>query len=97
MAESMIKVEDKLYFNRFVVDAGKPHISVRPHKIPSAQLRSLEYICPAGCYSANDQGQIEIAPDGCLECGTCRIVTSATGEVEWNYPRGGFGILYKFG
>ena len=62
MAESMIKVEDKLYFNRFVVDAGKPHISVRPHKIPSAQLRSLEYMCPAGCYSANDQGQIEIAP-----------------------------------
>ncbi len=90
-------VEEKLYFNRFVVDAGRPHITVKPHEQPSPQLRSLTRLCPAGCYSQNETGQVEIATDGCLECGTCRIVTSQTGEVEWNYPRGGFGILYKFG
>ncbi|PEQ14466.1 ferredoxin family protein [Novosphingobium sp. PC22D] len=90
-------VEEKLYFNRFVVDAGRPHITVRPHERPSAELRSLTHMCPAGCYSQNEAGQVEIATDGCLECGTCRIVTARTGEVEWNYPRGGFGILYKFG
>ncbi len=97
MVKSAVKVEDKLYFDRFVVDAGRPHIKVRPHTTPSPQLRALTHLCPAGCYSENDDGRIEIVPDGCLECGTCRIVTSATGEVEWNYPRGGFGILYKFG
>lgn len=97
MTHKAAKVEDKLYFDRFVVDAGRPHIKVRPHTIPSPELRSLTRLCPASCYSANDEGQIEIASDGCLECGTCRIVTSATGEIEWNYPRGGFGILYKFG
>ena len=42
-------------------------------------------------------GQVEVASDGCVECGTCRIVTSGSGELEWNYPRGGFGVLYKFG
>jgi len=97
MAGDTVKVEDKLFYNRFLVDAGKPHISVRAHLTPSSQLRSLTHLCPAGCYSESDEGKIEIVPDGCLECGTCRIVTSTTGEVEWNYPRGGFGILYKFG
>jgi hypothetical protein len=42
-------------------------------------------------------GGVEISADGCVECGTCRIVTAGTGEIEWNYPRGGFGVLYKFG
>ena len=29
---------------------------------------------------------------GCLECGTCRLVCDSD-NVDWNYPRGGFGIL----
>lgn len=97
MANGAAAVENKLYFNRYVVDAGKPHITVKPHETPSAQLRALTHLCPAGCYSENESGQVEVMTDGCLECGTCRIVTASTGEVDWHYPRGGFGILYKFG
>ena len=92
-----IKVEEKLYQNRYLVDAGRPHITVHPHEKPSKALLSLTHTCPAGCYSLNGTGQVEITVDGCVECGTCRVVTAGTGEVEWNYPRGGFGILYKFG
>ena len=80
-----------------VVDAGRPHIRVKPHVVPSPQLRAMVHLCPAGCYSASADGQVEITPDGCLECGTCRIMTRATNELEWDYPRGGFGVLYKFG
>ncbi len=92
-----VKVEEKLYYNRYLVDAGRPHIKVKPHETPSKALLSLTHTCPAGCYSRNEKGQVEITADGCMECGTCRIVTAATGEIEWNYPRGGFGVLYKFG
>ena len=35
--------------------------------------------------------------DGCLECGTCRIICNDFSNVEWEYPRGGYGILFKFG
>jgi ferredoxin-like protein FixX len=35
--------------------------------------------------------------DGCVECGTCRIIAEATGDIEWNYPRGGYGVSFKFG
>lgn len=92
-----IKVEEKLFQNRYMVDAGRPHIKVRPHEVPSKELLSLTHTCPAGCYAVNDRGQVEISADGCVECGTCRVLTAATGEVEWNYPRGGYGILFKFG
>lgn len=91
------RVEDKLFQNRYLVDAGRSHIKVLAHTVPSKALLSLTHTCPAGCYSLNDKGHVEISADGCLECGTCRIVTAKTGELEWNYPRGGFGVLYKFG
>ncbi|MDR3437094.1 ferredoxin family protein [Telmatospirillum sp.] len=92
-----VKVEEKLFHNRYLVDAGRPHIKVHPHDKPSAALLSLTHVCPAGCYSLGDGGKVEIVADGCMECGTCRVLCGPTGEIEWNYPRGGFGVLYKFG
>ena len=32
----------------------------------------------------------------CIECGTCRILCPYY-NVSWKYPRGGFGVAYKFG
>lgn len=94
---TVVKVEEKLYVNRYLVDAGRPHIKVRPHDKPSAALVALTHVCPAGCYSTNDRGQVEVAPDGCMECGTCRVLTADSGDIDWNYPRGGYGVLFKFG
>ena len=92
-----VRVEDKLYQNRYLVDAGRPHIAVLPHDKPSAALVALTTVCPAKCYEMNDKGQVEITPDGCMECGTCRVLCEASGEITWEYPRGGYGVLYKFG
>ena len=47
--------------------------------------------------SRTSSGQVEITPDGCLECGTCRVLCEASGDIIWNYPRGGYGVLFKFG
>lgn len=97
--KAMVKhrVEDKLYQNRYMVDPGRPHITVPDHLFPSPNLIALTQVCPAKCYQLNDRGQVTIVSDGCLECGTCRVLCEATGEIEWNYPRGGFGVLFKFG
>lgn len=94
---SSTKMEERLYQNRYLVDEGRPHISINQGVADSAQLKSLVQICPAGCYTINNNGRVEIASDGCMECGTCRVVCQATGEIEWSYPRGGFGIMFKFG
>ena len=95
--EATEKVDQKLFQNRYLVDTGRPHITVKPHDKPSRELLSLVQICPAGCYSQTDEGRVEISVDGCLECGTCRVVTAKTQDIEWSYPRGGFGVQFKFG
>lgn len=93
-----VKVEEKLYQNRYVVDEGRPHIELKDPKSAASRLRSLVDICPAGCWSVSEDGALCGSLDGCFECGTCRIVAKAAGEdVTWFYPRGGYGILYKFG
>ena len=97
MTTEASKVEQKLFQNRYLVDTGRPHIKVAPHTKPSKRLLSLVRVCPASCYALNEEGQVEITVDGCLECGTCRVLCGESGEIEWSYPRGGFGIMFKFG
>ena len=65
-----VNVEDKLFQNRYRVDAGRPHIRIK---------------------------DAQVCTDGCRECGSCRILCSEHGNIEWEYPRGGHGILFKFG
>lgn len=96
-AESGAALQKKLFQNRYLVDSERPHIVVKPHKVPSPRLLAMTTACPAGCYSTNDEGQVEVAVDGCLECGTCRVLCAPSGDIEWRYPRGGFGVLFKFG
>ena len=82
---------------RIVRIVAHPIGKVRPHTVPTPPLLALLTACPARCYELNDKGQVEIAADGCVECGTCRIIGEPSGDIEWNYPRGGYGVLFKFG
>lgn len=93
-----VKVEDKLFQNRYLVDEGRPHIRIKDPSTVSPTLERLVTLCPAGCWSKQADGTLTGSLDGCFECGTCRIVAKAVGdELEWSYPRGGYGISYKFG
>lgn len=91
-----INVEEKLFQNRYRVDADRAHIRIRDQ---AGRGRCADkpciVCCPAGCWRLED-GKVDVVVDGCLECGTCRVVC-APGNVEWDYPRGGYGILFKFG
>ena len=65
--------------------------------LPRPELLALLNVCPARCYELSDKGQVEITVDGCIECGTCRVIGEPSGDIEWSYPRGGYGVLFKFG
>jgi ferredoxin like protein len=43
------------------------------------------------------QRPVTLITDGCLECGTCRVICEESAMSSWEYPRGGYGILFKFG
>ncbi|VVM04611.1 Ferredoxin-like protein FixX [Methylacidimicrobium cyclopophantes] len=95
----MNEVEEKLYQNRYRLDAGRPHIRIRNPEVCRSRCgeKSCAACCPAGCYTLGSEGEVTLLTDGCLECGTCRIICSEFRNVDWEYPRGGFGVLFKFG
>lgn len=95
----MIKIEEKLFQNRYRVDEGRPHIQIANPSVCAdfCAVQACTFACPAACYSATESGGVEVNTDGCLECGTCRIICSEHHNVDWAYPRGGHGILFKFG
>jgi ferredoxin like protein len=94
-----VNVEEKLFQNRYKVDHGRPHISIIDPAICTSECKSQQCtkICPAACYKAEGNGNVTLISDGCLECGTCRIICTEFRNVDWEYPRGGYGILFKFG
>ncbi|MEW5791728.1 MAG: ferredoxin family protein [Pseudomonadota bacterium] len=95
----MIKVEEKLFQNRYRVDEGRSHIRILDPQVcmDDCQGKSCTFCCPAGCYTQDETGKVLLSTDGCLECGTCRIICNEHRNVLWEYPRGGYGILFKFG
>ena len=94
-----VNVEEKLFQNRYKVDHGRPHIHIKDPSICAndCRVRACTYICPAACYKVEGNGTVTLSTDGCLECGSCRIICSEHANVNWEYPRGGHGILFKFG
>jgi ferredoxin like protein len=92
----VVNVEDKLFQNRYKVDHGHPHISIKkPEACVTCKDQPCTFVCPAGCYRAEADKAVVLTTDGCMECGTCRVV--CTENVVWEYPRGGHGVLFKFG
>ena len=93
-----VNVEEKLFQNRYRVDAGRPHIKIKDADIctNSCQDKSCTGVCPASCYKAEGNGTVTLITDGCLECGSCRI-GCPNANVDWQLPRGGYGVAYKFG
>jgi len=53
--------------------------------------------CPAGVYAwDNDQEKLIVSYENCIECGAARMLCPFA-NIEWNPPRGGFGVSYKYG
>ena len=51
--------------------------------------------CPAEVYEW-EHDKLLVAYENCLECGVCKIVCPYD-NIDWEYPRGGFGVVWKFG
>lgn len=91
-----VNVDVKLGINKFNVDEDNPHIVIRP-QADKPTLELLTRACPAGLYKMQEDGSVRFDYAGCLECGTCRILGLGSALEKWEYPRGSFGIEYRYG
>lgn len=97
MEVAQVKLEDKLFLDRYIVDENHPHLKIKSSEVcEQCEKKACLYACPAGVYQ-REGDRISVAYADCLECGTCRLVCQEHDNIEWNYPRGGFGVSFKFG
>lgn len=92
-----MKLEDKLFLDRYIIDEEHPHLKIKDAaKCRECEKKQCVSVCPANVY-VWEEDHIEVAYIDCLECGTCRIACDEFNNIEWSYPRGGFGVMFKFG
>ena len=92
-----MKVDEKLALDLFKTDK-ESHIKIN-HDIcrTRCKVKYCLYICPGHLYTYNEEtDEISVEYAGCLECGTCKVAC-IKGALDWKYPRGDFGVQYRFG
>ena len=84
-------IEKELYIDKYNVDEHESHLRVKDMEVcRNCKERPCTILCPAAVYAwQNDTLTIQYA--GCLECAACRFVCPHD-NIDWNYPRGGFGV-----
>jgi ferredoxin like protein len=89
-------IDDKLGLDVFYTDEGNPHIEIDEDYDAQRDIDRLIMACPAGLY-AQEGGRITFNYEGCLECGTCRVLSGGKVIKSWNHPRGSKGVEYRAG
>jgi ferredoxin like protein len=91
-----MNIETKLGLDAFILDK-EAHIVVNQEICKKCEAKYCLYVCPGRLYSVNQEtGEMALEFGGCLECGTC-MIACVDDALDWNYPRGGFGVQYRFG
>jgi len=90
-----ISIEERLGLVSFEVDKEK-HIKVNTSICRDCEDKPCLRFCPARRYTLEKGEEIAHDYEGCLECGTCKLACPK-GAVDFSYPRGGYGVYYKYG
>jgi len=91
-----MSIDDKLAVNLFNTDDHHSHIDVDLEYKDQEEIQKLVLACPAGCYKYID-GNFSFSHLGCLECGTCRVLSHDKIVKAWNHPESGVGVSFRQG
>ena len=88
--------EELLGLDKFIVDEEEAHIVLDKRICATCKEKPCLVVCPAVLYTLKGE-EINFEYAGCLECGTCRVVCKNKGIIKWHYPRGSFGVSFRYG
>ncbi|MEK6646477.1 MAG: 4Fe-4S dicluster domain-containing protein [Candidatus Firestonebacteria bacterium] len=88
-------LDDKLFLVKFKKDEKSHLVIVSQDTCKKCETKPCTKFCPALVYK-EEADKISVAYEGCLECGSCRIGCLYS-NIDWRYPRGGFGVTYRYG
>ncbi len=92
-----VYIDDILMSLKYYIDEHDAHLQlIEPDVCISCENKDCTYFCPVGAYRQQEDGRVLIAYQSCIECGSCRVMCPHN-NVLWKFPRGGFGVAYKFG
>lgn len=89
-----MSVADKLGANKFNVYEEASHIEVDKQYPDAKEVDRVVRICPAALYVQEGSG-VRFDYLGCLECGTCRVLSGGKVVKGWHYPVGSFGVSFR--
>ncbi|WP_432748275.1 ferredoxin family protein [Pectinatus frisingensis] len=92
-----MSIEEKLGVDKYLVDENNAHIEIDNTHSDIQEKMKLVNACPAGLYKLSDDGTLSFDYAGCLECGTCRILSMGKVVSKWEFPLGTMGIEYRLG
>lgn len=87
-------IEDKLSTIKYNCDC-ESHLIADNEKCRLCENRVCTCICPANVYTYDENKNVlNVEYENCLECGACRIICPMD-AIDWNYPKGKYGVNYK--
>ncbi len=89
-----LSIADKLSTDKFNVFEEGSHIKVDKKLEDAEEVDRVIRICPAALYQKDENG-VRFDYLGCLECGTCRVLSRDKLVKDWQYPVGGYGISFR--
>jgi ferredoxin like protein len=92
-----VYIDDHLMTLKYYVDEFTAHIRLFSAEVcMNCEKKTCLFFCPVNAYQEQDSGRVQIAYQSCIECGSCRLMCPHN-NISWKYPRGGYGVAYKFG
>jgi ferredoxin like protein len=79
--------------------APESHITIKDPEICATKCpdKPCTTVCPAKVYEWEaDHKKIIVNYENCIECGACRMLCPFL-NIDCDWPRGGFGVAYKYG
>ena len=96
--ENKVNIDAKLGLLTYKADHQSPHIKItNPETCLKCKDKPCQTVCPASVYHWDEaQKKIVLSYENCVECGAARIMCPYA-NIDFHWPRGGFGVQYKMG